>query len=118
MRFAQTIASEAGFRDLAHNARRLGMLARLLERMAAGEVDLVALPGGYLTVRSEPEVVVAASGVEDLVERTGVAVVSGVDAGTGTRKGSHDMDALVSAGRVPFFGFAALPTAIDPGVRI
>jgi hypothetical protein len=118
VKFAQTIASEVGFRDPAHNARRLNLLARLLERVAADGVNLVALPAGYVTVPTEPDVVVGAAGVADLAERTGVAVVGGVDVDVETRKDSRDTDALVLAGRLPYFGFAAFPTARDPEVRI
>lgn len=119
MRFAQTVVSNTGFRDPAHTPHRLTLLRELLTRLTAEQVEFVAIPAGYLTVASEGEVTPAVAEVADLVEASGVGVFGGVDVEyPGHVKGSPDTDELVSTGRLPYFGFAAFPTAVSPEVTI
>lgn len=119
MRFAHTVVSNTGFRDPAHNPHRLAVLRELLTRLAAERVEFVAIPAGYLTVRSEEEVTAAVADIADVVEACGVAVVGGVDVEYSAHaKQSPDSDELVSEGRLPYFGFAAFPTAVSAEVPV
>lgn len=119
MRFAQTVVANAGFRDHTHNPRRLAHLRELLTRLAAERVEFVAIPAGYLTVNREDEITLAVADVADAVEASGVGVFGGVDVeGVFGGKRSPDVDELTRAARLPYFGFAAFPTAMSPEVPI
>lgn len=117
MRFAHTLVSPHGFRDPEHNPHRLTRLRELLTRLAAERVAFVTIPAGYLTVRTEDEVMPAVADIADVVEATGVAVIGGVDV-VHPKRGKADIatDELVSAGRLPYFGFAAFPTSVTADV--
>jgi hypothetical protein len=118
MKFAQTVVSESGFRDVTHTPRRLAALSELLRHLADDGVELAALPDCYLTVLREADVIEAAAEVAGMAERTGLNVGGGVDANGRSGKASSEADELVRAGRLPFFGFAASPNSVSAGVSL
>ena len=114
MRFAQTLVSPHGFRDPAHNPHRLALLREALARLVAEGVELVAIPAGFLTVDSDDAVTGAISDLAAAVDGCGVAVVGGVDVEHPKRgKADVETDELTAANRLPYFGFAAYPTAVS-----
>lgn len=118
MKFAHTVVSETGFRDAAHTPRRLAILSELLRRLADDGVELVALPGGYLTVLRESDVIEAAAQAADMAEGAGLTIVGGVDVMERHEKASPEVEELVRAGQLPFFGFAASPTSTSAEVPV
>ena len=98
MKFAQTVVSESGFRDAAHNPRRLAALSELLRRLVDGKVKLVALPGGYLTVPQESDVVEAAAEVADMAERVGLTVIGGTGNRSPHQRTRHRFSVTTNSG--------------------
>lgn len=103
MKLMQTIVASTGFRDPAHNDRRLAVLDDLLATARGDGVNLILLPGGYLSVRHEPDISAAMYEVRVRAHTAGVAVIGGVD---GPNRQDAGEDELIRAGRLPFFGFA------------
>jgi hypothetical protein len=119
VRFAHTLVSPHGFREPGHNEHRLGRLRELLTRLAAERLAFVAIPAGYLTVRTEDDVTPAVAEIADTVETSGVAVIGGVDV-IHPKRGKADVatDDLVADGRLPYFGFAAFPSSVTADVPV
>lgn len=115
MKLLQTLVSSVGFRDPANNPQRLALLDRLLAVAADERAGLVVLPGGYLTVRTEPEVVTAVGEVRRRAEVANVAVIGGVDL---PPPSADDPKQAVRqkgdpTGELPYYGFAVCPVADD-----
>jgi hypothetical protein len=79
MRLVQTIASNVGFRDPAHNPRRLTLLDELLEIAHRRKAKLLMLPGGFLTVRTEAEIPGTIAEAARRADAAKVAVFGGID---------------------------------------
>lgn len=110
MRFAHTVVSNTGFGYPDHNQHRLALLGELLARLATEQVAFVAIPAGYLTVRTEGDVPTAVAAIAHVVEATGVAVFGGVDVKhTGKGKATKGGGRVMSAGLLPYLGFFARP---------
>lgn len=115
MKLIQTVVSSRGFRDPAANDERMGLLASLLGLASRSDARLLLVPAGFLTARSEAEVSGLVEDVDRVAGKAGVAVIGGVDvSGPAPRRG-QDVEDLVRAGRLPFFGFAAGPVRFPAG---
>lgn len=113
MKLLQTIVSRAGFRDPSMNDARTALLRRMLSDVRSEQVDLVILPGGYWSVRSEKAIdgiVTAASGIAEGFE---VAIIAGADVWDGTMQKSGNGKSKSEP--LPFWGFAAGNVAAESG---
>lgn len=106
MRLMQTLVASTDFRKPEHNARRLAVLDELLVAAAREGVNVILLPGGYLSVESELQVPDTTNEIRVRAHAAGIAVIGGVD---GPIPLGADEDELVRAGQLPFFGFAVGP---------
>jgi hypothetical protein len=112
MRLVQTLIATAGFRDPAANPERLALVADLVRLSGRVGAHLLVLSAGVLTARSEDELPDRIAEVAELADGAGLAVIGGVDVADGPRKSRRsakaepDVEELVRAGRLPFFGFA------------
>ncbi|MCE9564498.1 MAG: hypothetical protein K8U57_20865 [Planctomycetes bacterium] len=99
MRLLQTIVSGTGFRKPEHNATRLDALRKLLEVAADKHADLLQLPGGYLTVRTERELPGAVAQLADIANAAKITIAAGIDLPESTKgEGARSP-------RLPYFGF-------------
>jgi hypothetical protein len=114
MKIMQTVASSTGFRDNNHNPTRLQVLAELLTVATRESVELVILPGGYLTANREADLNPAIDEVARLANCHRLAVVGGLDVMSrpsgkqmsSPGKGGLTQDQQVAQGCLPYFGFA------------
>src|SRR5947209_7445515 len=112
MHFVQTLIATAGFRDPAANPERLALVADLVRLSGRVGAHLLVLPAGVLAARTEDELPDRIAEVAELADGAGLAVIGGVDVADGPRKSRRsskaepDVEELVRAGRLPFFGFA------------
>jgi|GEM_PF-2960404 len=103
MKLMQTLVHATGFRQPAHNGRRLDVLDELLAVAVREGAELVLLPGGYLSVGHESETSLPMYEIRERAHAADVAVIGGVD---GPIPPDAEEDRLVRAVRLPFFGFA------------
>src|SRR5437763_16747851 len=107
MRFVQTLISTAGFRDPAANPGRLALVADLVRLSGRVGAQLLVLPAGVLTARSEGELSDRIAEVAELADGAGLAVIGGVEVADGPRKTSSSANAepeveeVWRAGRLP-----------------
>ena len=108
MKLLQVIVSNGGFRDPEHNPARLDALDRLLGVARELAVDLVMLPGGYLTVVSVAEVPAEIAEIGRRAEAADIAVIGGVDVVTGSGDPKHS-GTTAALPDLPYYGFAVGP---------
>jgi hypothetical protein len=113
VKLLQTIAPNTGFRDPDHNTRRLALLDDLIAVAVRHKADLVMLPGGYLTVRTEAEVPGAIAEVARRAAAVRIAVIGGVDVPPRSRNPKRPGKGGRSA-HLPYFAFAVGP--VEPRV--
>ena len=111
MRFVQAVVSAAGFREPSWNPRRMKLLEALLRVVTQEDANLLVLPGGFLTAKSEGAVVYQVAAVAKLAEDAGLAIIGGVDVyateiSKRVAESGQRIADLISSRRLPYFGFA------------
>lgn len=108
MRLLQTIVAKTGFRTVPHNAQRLAALDQLLYLAHMTSVDLVLLPGGYLTAKDEIGVSELIADVERRASVAGTTLAFGVDFLTSSLGGKSKGKGVEEKGGrnacLPYFG--------------
>jgi hypothetical protein len=79
MKLMQTIVAGAGFRDVAHNPTRLGMLDVLLAVARYKGADLLMLPAGYFAANTLTDRAARIADVARRADSAAVSVAFGVD---------------------------------------
>lgn len=113
MRFIHVVVSSVGFRDPESNPDRWALLDQLLALAGRRRAQLLVLPGGYLTAHDPPEMRRFIREVGRHVDRTGVAVIGGIDLDRPQTKRTRNEDAAVQNGLLPFYGFATGPLTVQ-----
>jgi hypothetical protein len=115
VKLIHAVVSSRGFRDPAGNPERVGLLTALIGLAARSDARLLLVPAGFLTARSEAEVLGLVEDVDRLAGKADVAVIGGVDVSGPAPKRGQDAENMVRGGRLPFFGFAVGPVRFPEG---
>lgn len=106
MKLVATTVSKEGYGEEAWNKRRLSAAEQALEKAANLGADVLALPGGFFTVRTPQARGAIAASLLSKAKQVSIAVVFGVD-----QKGRPSWDSLLKAGRpLPSYGYAWSPS--------
>jgi hypothetical protein len=108
LRVCTLVASFTGFRMEQGNASRLVVALEVLSWAVGQGATIVAFPAGFLRARSEriDDVLGVGDGLVSAAERTGVAMLVGVDACPPDWEDGPPRDAVVALGALPYFAVA------------
>ncbi|MBA4192339.1 MAG: hypothetical protein C0467_30580 [Planctomycetaceae bacterium] len=108
MKLIQTIAAGQGFREPEYNPTRLKTLRTLLDAALDQRADLLLLPGGFLTARTERELPSLVAQLTELADVAKLTIAVGVDLPEPTS------GKAIRSPQLPYFGFVCGTTSGGP----